>query len=62
MTQCDMMRNFGVIYMNSYEYAYFFLLEHTKRVQPIILLDKKLGMVFSLKVRIVLPPVRVCWG
>ena len=26
-----MMRNFGVVYMNSYKYAYFLLPEHTKK-------------------------------
>ena len=31
MTKYDMMRNFGVVYMKSYKYAYYLLPEHTKR-------------------------------
>ena len=36
-----MIRNFGVVYMSSYIYAYFILPEHTKRVKPITVIKIK---------------------
>ena len=55
----DFMVDFGI---DIDIYIYFVLPEHTKRVGHIILINKKLVMVFSKEVSILLPYVRVCWG
>ena len=57
-----MIRNFGVVYMTSYIYAYFILPEHTKRVKQKTVINKKASDGIYLRGEHVVVSYGVCWG